>query len=173
MPSSSRRSCSAAILCMHEKIRHLKYEDYWPQCQLSTNREKIQILPGVLYSSILISLLWLLLHCWGCPLREAGEGKGRAAPCFGEVLCAPHCDKMSVVNFGGCWDTAWSQDKLGLPRYGPFPRRWEGRKEAPMVLQRPPRGHAWSGERWALNCCSTGRAQHSWNWEIRICQCVI
>lgn len=151
----------------------------------SRKTEKIQILAGVLYSSTPISFLQHLLHCWACPREEsrASEpGKARAG--------LPHASMRSFVPHTVTKWVWWtlgaagmqpgagrSRDKPGLHRFGPFPRRWEGRKEASKVLQggvqRPPWGPVWSGERWVLNCHSTGIAHHSWNRKIRICQCVI
>lgn len=73
-----------------------------------------------------------------------------------------------VVDFEGSWATAGSWDELGLQRYSPFPRDWEARKAGDT-----PGAPGWWSDPCALDWRSTGIAHHSWNWKIRICQCVI
>lgn len=61
--------------------------------------------------------------------------------------------------------TSW--DKLGqgavLGQGQETPLELQGGGVRPKCLE----------ERWVLNCHSSGIAHHSWNWKIRMCQCVV
>lgn len=90
-----------------------------------------------------------------------------------EVLKAPHRGQRC----GGFWSLLGHSRELGqagAPVLQPLPKGLGGQEG---------RRHPWSsrvmvrplcvGERWVLDCWSTGTTHHSWNWKIRICQCVI
>lgn len=170
MPPSSCGSCTVAILGMHKKIRHLKYERCWPKHQFMKNREKIRICAGILcrasrsvsFSSCCIAEV--------APLRKAMKGKDRQRQ---GVLKAPRCGQRC----GGLWGLLGHSRELGragAPALQPLPKGLGGQEG---------RRHPWSsrvmvrplcvGKRWVLDWRSTGIAHHSWNWKIRICQCVI
>lgn len=168
MPPSSCGSCTVAILGMHKKIRHLKYEHCWLKHQLMKNREKIQIWAGILcWASWGVSFS----SCYIAEVTPMRRARRARTGLLQEVLKAPCCGQRDVGGFEGSWATAWSWDKLGLRHYSPFPREWEGRR--PPWSSRLVVRHECLGKRWVWNCHSTGIAHHSWNWKIRMCQCVM
>lgn len=118
MPPGSHGSCSAVILCMHNRTRHLTCEGYWSELLLISNRKKIQF------------LVWCFTP---------------SSPALLPVASL----KLPLVSVRG-----W----LGSPPREPWAM-------ARNLLD--------GEERWAATCRTMGAAPRSWNWKIRLCQCVV